>query len=61
MVEPMLKFASAISATGSARTTTVRAYALAKESGEPPLFKGGAFAHTDVVAASTIAPPSQSR
>jgi uncharacterized protein with PIN domain len=50
----MLKFASAISATGSARTTTVRAYALAKESGEPPFFKGGAFAHTDIVAASPV-------
>ena len=27
------------------------AYALAKESGEPLLFKGGDFAHTDIVAA----------
>jgi ribonuclease VapC len=26
------------------------AYALAKESGEPLLFKGGDFAHTDIVA-----------
>jgi ribonuclease VapC len=26
------------------------AYALAKESGEPLLFKGGGFAHTDIVA-----------
>jgi ribonuclease VapC len=27
------------------------AYALAKESGEPLLFKGGDFAHTDITAA----------
>jgi len=32
------------------------AYALAKESGEPLLFKGGDFAHTDIVAALQAEP-----
>jgi ribonuclease VapC len=32
------------------------AYALAKESGEPLLFKGGDFAHTDIVAALPTEP-----
>jgi len=32
------------------------AYALAKESGEPLLFKGGDFAHTDIVAALPAEP-----
>jgi ribonuclease VapC len=32
------------------------AYALAKESGEPLLFKGGDFSHTDIVAALTAEP-----
>ena len=32
------------------------AYALAKESGEPLLFKGGDFAHTDIVVALPAEP-----
>jgi len=31
-------------------------YTLAKESGEPLLFKGGDFAHTDIVAALPTKP-----